>query len=314
MKLIGLYSYFIEKGIGLDPRGKTAVEKVLSKKNEDYKALKDDEKKDFDLDALKNPYADTRILNGDEGLDVKRVLVGIDIEVGEIILADRLREKGEAVDLVISHHPEGRAYANFYEVMHMQADILNKFGVPINVAEDILSDRIKEVQRRVMPINHTRAVDAARLLNIPFMCVHTPADNAVTTYLQQLIDNKKPDTLKDVLEILKEIPEYQDAAKNNAGPNIMIGSKERRAGKIFVDMTGGTGGSKDAFEKLSQAGVGTIVAMHISEDHRKEAEKHHINVVIAGHIASDNLGMNLLLDGLTSIDAAGCSGFTRIKR
>ncbi|OGW50210.1 MAG: NGG1p interacting factor NIF3 [Nitrospirae bacterium RBG_19FT_COMBO_42_15] len=314
MKLSGLYDYFIEKGIGLDPRGKTAVEKVLSKKNEDYNALKDDEKKYFDLEALKNPYADTRILNGDEGLDVKRVLVGIDIEVGEIMLADRLREKGEAVDLVISHHPEGRAYANFYEVMHMQADILNKFGVPINVAEDILSDRIKEVQRRVMPINHTRAVDAARLLNIPFMCVHTPADNAVTAYLQQLIDNKKPDTMKDVLEILKEIPEYQDAAKNNAGPNIMIGSKERRTGKIFVDMTGGTGGSKDAFEKLSQAGVGTIVAMHISEDHRKEAEKHHINVVIAGHIASDNLGMNLLLDGLTAIDAAGCSGFRRIKR
>ena len=314
MKLSGLYDYFIEKGIGLDPRGKTAVEKVLSKKNEDYNALKDDEKKYFDLEALKNPYADTRILNGDEGLDVKRVLVGIDIEVGEIMLADRLREKGEAVDLVISHHPEGRAYANFYEVMHMQADILNKFGVPINVAEDILSDRIKEVQRGVMPINHTRAVDAARLLNIPFMCVHTPADNAVTAYLQQLIDNKKPDTMKDVLEILKEIPEYQDAAKNNAGPNIMIGSKERRTGKIFVDMTGGTGGSKDAFEKLSQAGVGTIVAMHISEDHRKEAEKHHINVVIAGHIASDNLGMNLLLDGLTAIDAAGCSGFRRIKR
>ena len=43
--------------------------------------------------------------------------------------------------------------------------------------------------------------------------------------------------------------------KNNAGPNILIGSKERRTGKIFVDMTGGTGGSKDAFERLSQAGV-----------------------------------------------------------
>ena len=54
--------------------------------------------------------------------------------------------------------------------------------------------------------------------------------------------------------------------------------------------------------------------MHISEDHRKEAGKHHINVVIAGHIASDNLGMNLLLDGLTSIDAAGCSKFYKDKR
>ena len=63
-------------------------------------------------------------------------------------------------------------------------------------------------------------------------------------------------------------------------------------------MTGGTSGSKETLEKLSQSGVGTIVGMHMSEDHRKEAEKHHLNVVIAGHIASDTLGLNLLLDAL----------------
>jgi hypothetical protein len=51
-------------------------------------------------------------------------------------------------------------------------------------------------------------------------------------------------------------------------------------------------------EKLAQAGVGTIVAMHMSEDHRKNAEKFHINVVIAGHISSDNLGLNLVFDGI----------------
>ncbi|MBI5181621.1 MAG: NGG1p interacting factor NIF3 [Nitrospirae bacterium] len=314
MKFRELYEYFIKKGIEFDPRGKALIDKELAKRGEDYKSLKDDEKKDYDLEALKNPYADTRILHGEDNLDIRHVLAGIDIEVGEIILADRLRERGEAVDLVISHHPEGRAYANFYEVMHMQADILNKFGVPINVAEDILSERIKEVQRRVMPVNHTRAVDAAGLLGIPFMCVHTPADNAVTAYLQKLFDDKNPDTLKDVVVSLKEIPEYQEAIKNNAGPNIMIGAKERRAGKIFVDMTGGTGGSKDAFERLSQAGVGTIVAMHISDEHKKEAEKHHINVVIAGHIASDNLGMNLLLDSVSDVKVTGCSGFNRVKR
>ncbi len=38
-------------------------------------------------------------------------------------------------------------------------------------------------------------------------------------------------------------------------------------------MTGGTGGSKDAFEKLAIAGVGTIVGMHIGENNRQEAEK-----------------------------------------
>lgn len=40
MKLIGLYSYFIEKGIGLDPRGKTAVEKALSKRMRTIKPLR----------------------------------------------------------------------------------------------------------------------------------------------------------------------------------------------------------------------------------------------------------------------------------
>ena len=63
--------------------------------------------------------------------------------------------------------------------------------------------------------------------------------------------------------------------------------------------------------------MSTIVAMHLSEDHRKEAEKNHLNVIIAGHISSDNLGLNLLLDGITkgnSIEILECSGFKRITR
>lgn len=95
-----------------------------------------------------------------------------------------------------------------------------------------------------------------------------------------------------------------------------MGSKSRRAGKILVDMTGGTGGSEDAYGKLSQAGVGTLLVMHIGEKHRKEAEKNHVNVIIAGHMASDSLGMNLLLDGLEEkgVEIVPCSGLTRHKR
>jgi len=51
---------------------------------------------------------------------------------------------------------------------------------------------MKEVERRLMPVNHTRAVDAARLFNIPFMCLHTPADNMVATYLQNFLMKKSP--------------------------------------------------------------------------------------------------------------------------
>jgi len=102
-----------------------------------------------------------------------------------------------------------------------------------------------------------------------------------------------------------------------AGPKVLQGDKNRRAGKIFVDMTGGTEGSKDIFRSLTTGGVNTIVGMHISEEHRKEAEKNHLNVVIAGHISSDNLGLNLLLDetiGGSDVEVLACSGFNRFSR
>ncbi len=61
-------------------------------------------------------------------------------------------------------------------------------------------------------------------------------------------------------------------------------------------MTGGTEGPTDALNRLSAAGVGTLVGMHYSEEHRKRAEELKLNLVIAGHISSDVLGMNLVLD------------------
>jgi hypothetical protein len=317
MNLREFYQKAIDTGVAHDPRGRDAVNKELQRVAKDYQELKEAEKELFDLESLKNPYSDSRILHGSGDEEVQRAIVGIDIEVGEVLLADRLRERGEKIDIVISHHPEGTAFANLPAVMCMQSDILSRFGVPINIAEDLMEGRAKEIERRLMPLNHTRAVDAARLLNIPFLCLHTPADNMVVTFLQKTFDEQAPYHLADVIDILNTVPEYRDAQKNGAGPKILQGSKTRRAGKIFVDMTGGTEGSKDIFKSLTTAGVNTIVGMHISEEHRKEAEKNHLNVVIAGHISSDNLGMNLLLDEVlkdTGISLLACSGFTRISR
>lgn len=317
MKLEEIYRKAVEYGIKKDPRGKKRIDSELKKMKEGYEKLGVEEKKDFDMEKLTNPYADTRILYGDANKEIKNILIGIDMEVGEVLAAQMLRNKKEEVDLIISHHPEGSALASFYEVMHMQADILNKYGVPINVAEDLLRERIKEVEQKVMPANHQRAVDLARLFDIPIMCIHTPADNCVTNYLQEIMDKKSPETLNDILETLKGIPEYKEGARLHNEPKILVGSKEKRAGKVFVDMTGGTEGSKNIFEKLSQTTVGTIVGMHLSIEHCKEAEKNHINVVIAGHIPSDNLGLNLLLDEIFKdkrIKIIPVSGFRRIER
>ena len=88
------------------------------------------------------------------------------------------------------------------------------------------------------------------------------------------------------------------AARDNAGPAIVVGSEKRRAGRIMVDMTGGTGGPTESLEKLAAAGVGTLIGMHISEKNREAAEKHKVNVVIAGHDSSDSIGINLFVDEL----------------
>ena len=318
MKLKDLYKFIIETGMKKDPRGYSTVEKLLKEEKKKYEKLQEEEKQEFNIEKLTNPYSDTRILNGTGEEEINSILVGIDIETPELLLLESLRNKGKKIDLALTHHPEGKAYADFYEVMNMQSDILHKFGVPINIAEALMEPRIKEVSRKVLPQNHTRATDSAKLLNIPFMSAHTPADNCVTDYLQKLLDNKKPQTLGDVLKILKSIPEYSNAIKESSGPVIFIGSKEKRAGKIFVDMTGGTEGSTEVFEKLAQSGVGTIVGMHMSEEHYKNAQKYHINVIIAGHIPSDTLGMNLLIDEIEKkfgkLEVIPCSGFRRYKR
>ena len=239
------------------------------------------------------------------------------MEGPEILLADRLNDVSRPIDLVIAHHPEGPAWASFYDVMKLQISMLKKLGIRKQVAERLLKERMDEVQRAVAPANHARSVDIARLLDIPFMCIHTPADNHVVNYLQKLLDARKPKKLLQLVNILKGIPEYADGLKKNAGPRILIGDAGKDTGKIFVDMTGGTEGSKKVFGRLSQAGVGTIVAMHLSEEHFKHAKDEDINVVIAGHIASDTLGLNLLLDGMEKagrLDIIPCSGFIRVRR
>jgi hypothetical protein len=244
-------------------------------------------------------------------------MVGIDIDVSELLLADRLREKGFDIDLVISHHPSGKAFAQLYKVMELQPAIWEKYGLSENVARGIMKDRIKEVERNLSAVNHNRTVDAARLLGIPYMCIHTAADNCVSTYLQKIFDSEKPKKIANILKILKKMPEYRDAMEHDAGPFILIGEPDTPAGKIFVDMTGGTSGPEKMFARLSQAGIKTIVGMHCKEKSRKIASGEFINYVIAGHMSSDNLGLNLLFDEIEKkqrLNFIECSGFKRFRR
>lgn len=264
-------------------------------------------------------FEDSMILYGRLDLEIKKIMLGIDIEVGELVLADRIRQRQGRLDLVISHHPEGQALAGLPKVMRLQIDLLQRLGLSRKLSEQLLEERMREVERRIMPSNFMRAVDAARILDMPFMCLHTPADNHVAYFLEKLFNKEKPKLVQDIVEILLSIPEYAAAKKELAGPKIILGGPRRPAGKICLEMTGGTEGSKEAYEPLSKKGTKTLVVMHLGEEHFKKVKDVNLNVVVAGHISSDTLGLNLLLDRLEekagyAFDIVGCSGFRRVRR
>lgn len=318
MKLEQLYRKAVKIGIENDLRGKEEIKKILKEEKEKFDSLKKDELEYYDKDRLFNPFSDSRVLNGELNTEVKKVIVGIDMETGEMLLTYLLnKDLEQKIDLIIAHHPEGYALAQLYDVMKLQADLMASYGINISVAEQLMEKRISEIERRLMPVNHTRAVDAAKVLGIPMMCIHTPADNCVTNYLKKTFEKQKPYKLKDLLKILKNIPEYKKSAKLQVPPKIVSGSENSKCGKIYVDMTGGTEGSKEIFEKYANSGISTLVGMHLSEEHLENAKKAKLNVVIAGHISSDVLGLNLLFDEIEKeekLEFVGISGFERMRR
>ena len=56
--------------------------------------------------------------------------------------------------------------------------------------------------------------------------------------------------------------------------------------------------------------------MHMHEDLLSRANEHHLNVIMAGHMSSDSLGMNLFLDELEKkgVEIVPCGGLIRVSR
>jgi hypothetical protein len=316
LKLREIYETAVRMGIEADPRGKQGVDEFLGRTKKRLEALPDHLKALADPEQLTNPFNDTRIYVGDPEAEVKTLLGGIDMNTGEVVLADRLREKGVAIDAIYTHHPEGWGLTKLDGVMEVQADIWATMGVPIQAGEKFITERMDEVRRRLMPLNYDQAIDAARLLEMPFFSAHTPTDNLVVEFLNKWFAKKKPALIEDVQKALLEIPEYRIAAQKGAGPYVGKSSPGARAGKVWVDMTGGTEGPTKIIEKLADAGVGTVVGMHMSQELRDEAEKNNLHVVIAGHMSSDSLGINIFLDELerNGVKTIATSGLIRVHR
>lgn len=234
---------------------------------------------------------DCGILN--EGSGIKKVLMGVDMDTAEMLLAKQL-----GYDCVVSHHPRNTNVdmPKLLEETHISK--LEALGVPRNKSQKLISERKSELDYRWHVSNSRRSESAAKLLGMPFMCIHTPADIIGERIVQDFLDKrfkKKPDTtVQEVVDALGEIGEYKNSARK---PVIRVGSKDSYAGKIYVLMSGLTGPGEKILREYFEAGVGTLVMMHIPEKEAKGIKEQGIgNVVIAGHMSSDSLGLNKIAE------------------
>jgi putative NIF3 family GTP cyclohydrolase 1 type 2 len=226
------------------------------------------------------------------GENIKKVFAGIDMATPELLLAQQFQ-----ADLVLSHHPQtGGQEVFFHRVMERQIGKMVEAGVPINKAQKALRERVAGIERANHVTNYDRVASAARLMQFPYMNLHIPVDiiteNLLQAHLNKALGDKPSATLKDVLDTLQEIPEFEKALTQ---PSIRVGLESDYAGRILVLMAGGTNGGEQVFKAYFEAGVGTIICMHVPEDVRKSVIEQNIgNVIVAGHMASDSIGMNIV--------------------
>jgi len=223
-----------------------------------------------------------------EGDNIKRVLMGVDMDTAELLLAKEL-----GYDCVVTHHPRN-TNVDMLKVLDGHILKLEALGMPRNKSQKLLADRRNELSFGQHVSNSRRSESAAKLLNMPYMSIHTPADIISEAIVQKHMDAKfagKPDTkVGDVVSALEEICEYKNSARK---PVVRVGGKDSYAGKVYVLMSGLTGPGPEITKAYFEAGVGTLVLMHIPEKDVKAVKEQKIgNVVVAGHMSSDSLGLN----------------------
>ena len=84
-------------------------------------------------------------------------------------------------------------------------------------------------------------------------------------------------------------------------PELWLGVAENQVGRWVVQMAAGTNGDAPVYRTYYEHGIDTILAMHIDERDLRELEelqRPEANLVITGHIPSDSIGMNRVIDAL----------------
>jgi len=268
-----------------------------------------------DVEALSLELVGWESVPGDsavyvDGEAVERALVGIDLESAEIQLAHR-----EGYDLVLTHHPAGgRARLDFPDVLDRQVEFMVAHGVPAEQAEDAVADLRRRASYGAHSANYRHNPSVAELLDQPYMNVHLAADELGRRRFVEVVEDLLAEaTVADLKAAFERaFPEFRTAATD---VETRVGRDDNPAGEVAVHHAAGTNGGASVARAYFEAGVDTVVYIHVGADDAaelREAYGDEKNLVITGHIASDAVGMNALVEALEArgVDCTCISGLS----
>ena len=232
------------------------------------------------------------------GDNIRKILFGIDAGVPELLLARQL-----GYDAVIAHHPQGEAaIIGFHKVFTRHIHQMVAAGVPREEAEKAVKRRLEELEVEGHMRNYSHSVDVARLLEMPYLNIHTPLDEVGRRVMTEKINSRirEDSTVQDVVSALEELPEFKNAATEI---KIRVGKAENPAGRVVVSHGAGTNGGYEVARAYFRHGIGTVVYIHIRPgDLRRLKVDEEGNLIVTGHIASDSVGINPFIHELERRD------------
>jgi hypothetical protein len=240
--------------------------------------------------------ADMELLPADSavyvpGTNLRKIMFGIDIESGELLLAKQL-----GCDGVIAHHPAGGgAKLRFPEVLTRQIELLIDHGVPQDAARAAAQPLISRSIMSAHASNFDHVPSVARLLAMPFMNMHLPLDELGRKIIVETINdhieglNRAP-LVQDALDALMMLPEFAAAQTRLMVP---VGAVDAPLGRLAVVHGAGTNGGAAIASCYFKHGIGTVLYIHCNaEEVAKLRQEAAGNLIVSGHIASDLVGIN----------------------
>lgn len=240
----------------------------------------------------------------DTGRPMRRLLASINATTGDLALAKSL-----GCDGYLLHHPlAGSARREFHRVFQRMVELVESYGVPSQRANQAVADLRERVRWSDHATDWDHLASAAALLDISLVNVHLAADELGRRAMVDALAGIGPeDTIGRAAEALRAV--LPELAHEDNDILFLPDDASRRAGPIAVVHAGGTNGgapvAEALFEHSSVNGepVGAVVYIHVSGDAARTLTARADSgapgsVIVTGHLASDAIGMNLLMDAL----------------